>query len=91
MEPLSDQQVEARCASVVQSGTVFFSEHAEEEMDDDDISKSDVRNVLRAGWCEMPDGEPGSWRYRMCSNKFTVVIAFTGDDELCVVTAWRNA
>jgi hypothetical protein len=55
----------------------------------DRLSMVDVDNTLRGGWVEPAEYENGSWRYRVCTARIVVVVAFDSDDALTVVTAWR--
>ena len=34
--------------------------------------------------------EDGTWRYRVVLHDVTVVVAFDSEDELAVVTGWRD-
>lgn len=49
----------------------------------------DVVNILRGGVVEQPELVNGTWRYRVRTQRMTVVIAFRSDAEIRVVTAWR--
>lgn len=75
---------------IVASGTIFFSDHARTEMAKDDIDENDVTNVLRGGKVLEGEWENGSWRYRVETPKFCVVVAFRTETMLVVVTAWRK-
>jgi len=48
-------------------------------------------NVLRMGRlfepCEMSNG---TWRYRIHTDRFCVVVAIRSEDSLVVVTTWRK-
>lgn len=71
-------------------GWVFFSHHAEEEMQKDGLSPRDVENVLRGGVVREPEWENGSWRYHVETSKIRVVIALGDERTLIVVTAMRR-
>lgn len=88
-EPLDEGTVKQVIRSVLDGGNVVFSRHAEEEMAKDLITVLDCRNVLRAGVVETPEFEHGSWRYRVRTSRFYVVVAFRSKTELVVVTTWR--
>lgn len=48
-------------------------------------------NVLRAGQInEEPEMEHDSWRYRVHTTAFCVVVAFDSVVDVVVVTAWRK-
>ncbi|HYO69549.1 MAG TPA: DUF4258 domain-containing protein, partial [Archangium sp.] len=67
------------------------SRHAKEELANDDLDMFDVRNVLRAGKIlEEPELENGTWRYRVHTERMTVVVAFVSESKLKIVTAWRK-
>jgi len=54
------------------------------------ISAVDVENVLRGGYSGCCEYENGAWRYKVCSNKMTVVIELWDDGRVFVVTAFRQ-
>jgi hypothetical protein len=70
---------------------VSLTRHARNEMRADGMDSPDVLNVLRAGRV-FEDGEyqNGSWRYRVHTEFFCVVVAFRGPNQLVVVTVWRK-
>lgn len=71
--------------------TVSFSQHAQEQMRDRNLTSVDVLNVLRAGQIEGdPEFEHDSYRYRVRTSKITVVFAFREPNKIRIVTAWRN-
>ena len=70
------------------SGSVAFSRHAEQEMVKDSITVPDCRNVLRAGLVEPETLE--TWRHRVRTGRFYVVVAFRSMTKAVVLTAWRR-
>lgn len=92
---LDRNQARKLVAKVMQQSpsNVRFSRHAMEEMEKDNLIVSDVLNVMKS-----PDSriineaefERGSYRYRLETNKITVVIAFDSPTSFVVVTAWRE-
>jgi hypothetical protein len=90
-EPLLPNEARKTLSALLSMGaTIFFSNHAREEMADDAIESADVLNVLRAGLIHEPaEFENGSWRYRLHTTKFCVVVVL-GDDQVRIVTAWRK-
>ncbi|MBN2358062.1 MAG: DUF4258 domain-containing protein [Deltaproteobacteria bacterium] len=75
---------------VLSTGSVFWSGHAEREMEADNLNKNDVLNVLRGGHITEPaELEHGSWRYRVPTARIYVAVAFPSDASAVVVTAWR--
>jgi hypothetical protein len=97
-EPLSPDAATTLVRRITREGKVAFSQHAIHEMQADKLTIVDCVNVLRAGAVRQPaDLEKGTWRYRVQTNRMTVVIAFRSDendtskaDELVIVTAWRQ-
>lgn len=74
---------------VLASGTLWFSGHAECEMANDELTRLDIENVLRAGVVEPSELERGSWRHRVKTNRICVVVVIVSETEAVVVTAWR--
>jgi hypothetical protein len=73
------------------NGKVAFSNHALEEMKNDELIETDVDNVLCCGTVyDEPRREAGSWRYRVETERICVVVAFWSPTEVVVVTAWRK-
>lgn len=73
-------------------GSIEFTSHALKEMADDDMTTVDVVNVLRGGWmdgCGQYDADHCCWRYRICTHKFFVVVAFEEQSDVIIVTAWK--
>ena len=57
----------------------------------DDIVETDVVNVLRNGTLtETGELVATTWRYRLHTERFCVVVAFRSVTELVLVTAWRK-
>lgn len=70
---------------------ISFSKHGLKQMNKRSLTTVDVINVLKAGMImDDPELENGSWRYRVQTQKITVVIAFRRPNHVTVVTAWRN-
>lgn len=72
------------------SHTVAFKEHAEDEMRNDNLSMSDVRNVLLRGKVSEPEFEYGRWNYHVTTPRICVVVAIRSETYLLVITAWRK-
>ena len=88
-EPLSPTKAKALIRSVLSSGEVRFSGHAEQEIARDCLSAVDCVNVLRGGIVEQPELERGTWRYRVVTQWIAVVVVFRSESVLVVITAWR--
>jgi len=89
VEPLSPPEARRLIRAILDSGSVAFSKHAEEEMAKDNVTIVDVANVLRGGVVDPGEYENGSWRYRVRTARIAVIVAFRSETELRVVTAWR--
>lgn len=90
-EPLSPDAATALIRSVLKEGQVARSQHAADEMLADGLTLVDCTNVLRAGAVTDPaDLIKGTWRYRVQTKRITVVVAFRSEQELVIVTTWRN-
>ncbi len=88
--PLSPKQARELVRAIWATGQVFFSKHAEDELRKDGMDRGDAVNVLRGGTIFEDGLKNGSWRYRVETMKFCVVIAFRSETRLVVVTAWRK-
>ena len=88
--PLSEPEAKSLARSIVEDGTVVFSQHAEEEMKDDDLQTTDCLNLIRAGVYEPPELTNGELRYRVSTARMCVVLVFKSSTRLRVVTAWRK-
>jgi hypothetical protein len=88
-EPLNPSDARRLIREIIENGNVAFSGHAQEELDKDDLTTTDVLNMLRGGIVEPAEFEGGSWRYRVRTGRMCVVVAFRSETELRIVTAWR--
>lgn len=89
-EPLDPPEARRLIRDILDTGTVTPSGHALDEMQKDDMTMVDCVNVLRGGYPDPADWERGSWRYRVRTARMCVVIAFRSEQELVIVTAWRE-
>lgn len=89
--PLTAKQARDLAGSIVrsESGEVRFSGHALKRMKERRVSEADIRNVLRFGTAFEDGCENGTWRYRMETRKFRIVIAFRSVQSLVIVTVVR--
>ncbi len=73
-------------------GDIEVSKHAKQRMDSRNISITDIYNVLKSTSSriyEEGELEKGSYRYRMETNYFTAVVAFSKSGKnLYLITAW---
>lgn len=88
-EPFTPPAAKKRILAILASGSVTFSNHAEEELEKDGMTMVDGTNILRGGIVEPGELERGSYRYRVRTARMVVVVAFRSETELRVVTAWR--
>lgn len=89
LEPLKPPEAKRLAREIVLSGVVGFSIHAMEEMAKDDLHSTDCINLLRAGVFGAAEYTNRQWRYRVTTPRICIVIAFTSESELRIVTAWR--
>ena len=88
-EPYSPTRARTLIRLILSDGVVSFSGHGLKEMAQDSMCTTDCTNVLRAGVVEEGEYINQSWRYRVRTQLFYVVVAFRSTTELVVVTAWR--
>lgn len=89
LEPLKPPEAKKLAREIVMSGIVGFSIHAKEEMAKDDLQTTDCLNLLRAGVFGPAEYTNREWRYRVETPRICIVVAFTSERELRIVTAWR--
>ena len=73
---------------------IRFSRHALNEIERDDLTVSDILNVIKSPDSRIiddPEFENGSYRYRLGTSNIMVVIAFDTPGSFVVVTAWRRS
>lgn len=89
-EPFRAHEARRRIRLILSTGSVNYDiPHFQQEAAKDSVEMTDVVNVLRGGTVEDPEWENGEWRYRVRTGKFSVIIAFSDEDELTIVTVWR--
>lgn len=91
VEPLSKRAAQALARKILVSGWIAVTSHAEEELAADDIERDEMDMVLMRGSVTEVRLEDGTWRYRVVLHDVTVVVAFDAEDELAVVTGWRDS
>ena len=74
---------------IIETGSVGFTRHAEQEMAKDQLASLDVINVLRGGVYAEAEWENAGWRHRVFTQRIAVVIEFESEAEL-TITAWRK-
>lgn len=88
-EPFPNATAKRMILAVLASGVLSFSGHAIEEMANDKLDESDVRNVLRGGVCRFTENRGNTWRYRFETDKIAVVVAFRTVKNAIVVTVFK--
>ncbi len=89
VEPLDPAAAKRTVVAILASGTLSFSKHALEEMNNDNMVEVDAKNALRGGMCQVAELVASSWRYRFETARYAVVVAFRAEDHAIVVTAWK--
>lgn len=89
-EPLRPHDARRLARHILENGSTTFSPHALEELAADGKTTVDAVNVIRGGSYEEGELVNGTWRYRACTARFIVVIAFDSETELIVVTGFTR-
>ena len=89
-QPMKPQDAKLLARSIVETGMVEVSAHAETEMANDDLQVTDCINMLRAGVFGGPEPHDNEIRYRVETARMCVVITFRSADRVRIVTAWRK-
>lgn len=73
-------------------GTLSYTRHARERGEERGIDLTDCKNVLQGGFVDgsFTTFEAGTWRYRVCTPRMAVVVAFSSEDRLVVITMMRR-
>lgn len=74
---------------IVETGVVAFSGHAQEEMENDELETTDCLNVIRGGAVHPAEYVNGEWRYKVSTQRISIVVVLVSATRLRVVTAWR--
>ncbi len=89
-EPLKFAEAKERIRNILSgAGSVTPSQHALDQLHARDMTMVDVVNVLRGGYVESAEEIAGTWRYRVCTPRMVVIVAFRAETELRLVTGWR--
>ncbi|NOY25287.1 MAG: DUF4258 domain-containing protein [Oligoflexia bacterium] len=89
-EPLTQVKARQLIQEILREGTWSFTRHARQRTEERDLDLSDCVNMLRCGFVEEIDFTNGSWRYRVCTPRIGVVVAFNGEKRLVIVTTFRR-
>ena len=89
-QPLRAAEARKLAKEIIETGSVGFTKHAEEEMAKDTLASVDVINVLRGGVYAEAEWENAGWRHQVFTQRIAVVIEFESESELTIITAWRK-
>ena len=89
-QPLSAATARTLAKEIIETGSVIYTTHAEQEMANDQLAAVDVVNVLRGGGYFEAQWENGAWRHQAYTRRIVVVSEFESEIELTVITAWRK-
>lgn len=90
---LPEEQARKLAVQILREGSTVFTKHCRQAMEDDALLETDIVNTIAGGLITEP-GEVslrGGWRYRVRTRRITVVIEFRSDEEMVVVTTWRES
>jgi hypothetical protein len=72
---------------------VIIGSHAAEEMAKDSMTDADIGNVINGGTAREGELRSNTWRYKIETRRFVVVVAFhrpdTPSEAVAIVTTWR--
>ena len=90
-QPLRVAQAKKLLRKILKDGEVSYSlPHAMDMLRKRNLLPVDCENVLRGGVVDEAEWENGGWRHKVRTPKIEVIIQFLSQDELMVITAWRN-
>lgn len=91
VEPLKPSEARRLIQQILKHGDVTYSQpHAIERLQARAMDTGDCINILRGGTVREGEYENGSWRYRVETPRMVVVVTFIDENELMIVTAWRE-
>ena len=91
-EPFDEVIAKRLIRHILEDESLGFTKHARDEMRKDSLDTTDIVNVLRAGWMEgAAEMKNRAWRYRLMTNRMSVIVTFRSVTEAVVVTAWRES
>lgn len=91
-EPLSAINAKQLLKKIIWSGSQVKTQHFHERMLERAIEDTDIVNTLKYGFVDERQTafEDGTYRYQVCTNKITIVIAFVDEDSIVLISVWRN-
>lgn len=91
-EPYTRAEARKRIGFILKVGSVDIWRHCRDEQANDGIDDMSVTRALAFGMIteEAEEEHAGVWRYRVHKDDICVVVEFSGDTELAVVTCWRK-
>lgn len=76
---------------ILADGEVLFAEpHMSERMAKRRLQRLDVMNVLRGGVVREAEWENGEWRHHVETPRIAVIVSFSEDMLLKVISCWRT-
>ena len=75
--------------TILATGTVSFSGHAEQRMAQRKLTMVDVANVARCGRVTKVELVFGRFRYHASTDKICIVVEIQSAVTILVITAWR--
>lgn len=77
--------------AALKTGSLVLGNHAEERMKERDMTSADITSVLRGGVCApVETSDRGAPRYRIETQRMSVVVELDEPDEIYVVTCMRH-
>lgn len=87
---MDPQQARRALNKVISKGEVIIPTYAQRALAEDGMTDPDLWAVLKQGWIQFPEWECNQWRYRIALDRDWVVLAFKGELNAVVITAWRK-
>jgi|SRR6187402_3522407 len=89
-EPFRAHEARRRISEILRKGVVYSElPHFQNRLKEREITMVDVTNVLRAGQVQEAEMDNGAWRYQVTTAKYCVVVEFTDEDEITLITAYK--
>lgn len=86
---MSPQAARKLIRVIIEEGVVEFSPHVRKPMKKRGVSAAEVERCLQSGTVDPPEAENGSWRYRVRAFALAVVVPFSTETNLMIVTVIR--
>lgn len=86
---LKPAAAEKAIRTILGTGTVGYSGHAEKRMAERNLTTVDVANVVRCGRVATVEIMFGRFRYHVSTDKICAVVEIQSATAMLIVTAWR--